>query len=573
MNQLIKLLIITLLGFSAQEICAQVKKEIISDSTNHKADSIDIENGKTPEEMAYLFAKFNPEKKVISRIISPGRRFTKQWFDANGYSAFPVNKYYNSDELLDPYSMPLDLSLLPSDEHRMDINGGELNIITDSVKYRQPYTNLHYQFGSYAYKNLFVRHHQTLGRWTIDLHGQNSSGEDGHPFSSGTKANISGRISYMDGKNTSIELEYEAWRLHYRYNPYYPDSSIVRQAGDKVLTDRWTLKRVWVKNEIERTEAGIRYASREGHWVPATMPEQNFDYRTYGGYLEINRIFLGNPLFLRTDLNFYEGKTRKGEIDDPDYSFFLNGDYFFGNKMLYMGKISFSGGVLPGLTYGKIIAQINLKEFLFLKGGTGLTPRYDEYGVYKKQSFNNTWADARFRILTGKNMDVFAGVGSSYFNGIRWIEIAQNKDTQLSNQLSISANYHVSNLQINIKFVNKITGFEQIPDQQAELGGKFKFRLISHLYIDSYLLFRYAHNYKQFEFDLDKYLLKNGFSTIENSLQLDLKITAKIEDLEIYYQGIHLDAFIVDDYDFAPIKGFAHDLPRFRIGVRWILFN
>lgn len=544
-----------------------------TDSTNQKVDSTHVENERILFGMANLIKQFRPETKLILQIISPGRVFTKRWYDADGYSAFPVNTRYNSDEIFDPYSMPVDLSLLPPDEHRMEIMGGELNILTDSLKYRQPYTNLHYQFGSYTYKNLFVRHRQTLGRWAIDLYGQNSSGDDGHPFSNGTLANISGRISYLDSKNTSIELQYEAWRLHYRYNPYYPDSSIVRQARDKVLTDRWSLKRVWIKNEIEKTEAGVRFASREGHWVPADIPEQNFDYRTYGGYLGIDRIFRGNPLFLRADLNIYEGKTRKGEIEDTAYSLFLNGYYFFGNKMYYIGKISFSGGVLPGLTYGKIIAQINLKEFLFLRGGTGLIPRFDEYGIYNKQSFTNTWADARFRILTGKHIDVFAGAGSSYFSGIRWIAIAQNNDTQLSNRLSISANYHVSNLQINLKFVNKITGFEQMPDQQAELEGKFKFRLISKLYINSHLLFRYAHNYKQYEFDLDNYLLKNGFSTIENSMQLDVKIAAQIKDFEIYYQGIHLDAFMIDDYDFAPIKGFAHDLPRFRIGVRWILFN
>ena len=64
-----------------------------------------------------------------------------------------------------------------------------------------------------------------------------------------------------------------------------------------------------------------------------------------------------------------------------------------------------------------------------------------------------------------------------------------------------------------------------------------------------------------------------GDSHINDSWQLDIRVAAKIKDFEIYYEGIHLDAFLGNNADIARIRGFEHDLARYRFGICWILFN
>ena len=93
------------------------------------------------------------------------------------------------------------------------------------------------------------------------------------------------------------------------------------------------------------------------------------------------------------------------------------------------------------------------------------------------------------------------------------------------------------------------------------------------MYIEAWGNLTYQGDYRQYNFDLENYLMVNGNTDIRDSWQFDVKIAAHIKGFEIFYEGIHLDAFMGNELDISRIRGFEHDLPRYRIGIKWILFN
>ena len=526
----------------------------------------------TEKSFTDYYAVFRGTPSQAEEKLIPGRVFSRIWYLPDGYWGNPVFRENDHNYFFDPYSMPGDLSLTAFDEYDFHLNEGVFSSLIDTIDTLEPYTNLHYSVGSYQYSNVFIRHKQYLGNWTIDIHGQNNTGEDGHALSKGNRANVNAVIRFNDTRDSYYELDYEVWRFTYRYYPFLPDTTITRQPKDDQLIDKWTLRRVWQGKGSDLFEAGGSVFWREGHWTPGSEPEQAFNYRIYSAYFNWQNEIGESFIKLDGSVNFHEGFNRRSNDHIEEYSALLAGDFITGFGKYLKTKINVIGGYLEENPYGQAKLDLLYNGFSLRLGG-GLFPAFDKYGVYNKSNLNKLWLEFHYSLNLHKNITADLGVRSAQYANIKWLDIGQIDDKQNINTLSAAVGFKKGILSLDAEYRYKLDGFKEMPKNAAALNAVLYFRLISQLYIEAWGNLTYQGDYRQYNFDLENYLMVNGNTDIRDSWQFDVRIAAHIKGFEIFYEGIHLDAFMGNELDISRIRGFEHDLPRYRIGIKWILFN
>ena len=106
-------------------------------------------------ETSLNFNQISEELQIADgEILIPGRVFMKHWYLPDAFTANPVFLDNENQYFFDPYAIPSDLSLKPFDEYQFNLGNNIYSYKKDSIKVDEPYTNLHYQIGSYQFSNI-----------------------------------------------------------------------------------------------------------------------------------------------------------------------------------------------------------------------------------------------------------------------------------------------------------------------------------------------------------------------------------------------------------------------------------
>ncbi len=520
---------------------------------------------------------FGDNQQPLFGTLRMGRDFSRVWFLSDGLGELPFGEKYGYGYRFDPYNPSRDLSLYPPDDKDIAFSNGELSINIDSLKSNIPYTHLHYQTGSYGYLNLFVRFRQRLGNWLMDLHGRNEYGDDGHTYNDGNRVNFTGLVRYYLSEASYWEINYRVKRKRYNYWPLERDTTILFPAVDHSAMDQWSLVKGW-RSRGGETRSGIQYFSRGGSWTGSKENYDPYDYKNVRLFFQKRQSLCNRNFSVFASLGYNWGKIRgSGEYSEREdmknisgvlrgeYTAEINADLLISGKAraLYVNE-KFSGAIDFSMDYG---------DHFGITGGGELYLLPDVYGVLGNNSGGRWYGDFEYRLKEKNLWKLSFLLRSVRYTGLDKYPGGSLEKDENAFLFVTRASFKKWIVGAEVDYQYRISGFSFLPQHFGSFSLDLNFPVIGKMSFAGKGTILFAEKYTPFDFDLIHNFLTPGSDSGYGNWQLNVRAAARFPDFEIYYLGTHLDAFLLDGNDFSWVRRFPDNLPRYRIGVSWILWN
>jgi hypothetical protein len=546
---------------------------VAGDSHGHDSLMVQIDSAATLPWMELAIEQQNDSLAFPENIVRPGRDYSRAWIGAEPIPVYPSLVVEDGVPNFDPYFMPDDINRSQTGIFRSRRNLGWLRIDQPLVTTYEPYTHLNYQLGGYNHGSLYARHRQVFSRWGIDIAGINESGDDGHPGNIGDQAQILAKAYYALSQSARISLLANVQRHKYSYRRWRNGAPEGDAAVDEQQVDLWTLRYTRDFNR-SRWQMGLQYFWREGNWQHSNQSGYRSDYHIYSPYTSYSVWDQRQRLDAYAAIHVVHGKFADDSQQRNELAGRLQLLWTRAWLAIMQSRLQVMGGSLEnGHWYFYSAFSVLLWQQLQIRFAYDHFPGYSENGVFNGGNGQHVLLALQWErmILPGLRL-LAAGSINSYrelpFAASGWQP--RHIDYQL---LRLQLDYNYKWLRLGLQGRQRLGTWRYIPENQFAATAGIDFYLLNSLRIKAASWLSVLNNYLTYDLDLEHGNLVPGADGRDLTWQLDFRVAAVVGDFEIYYSGIHVDAFMGNTRDHELISGFAHDLPRYRFGVSWTLLN
>jgi hypothetical protein len=516
-----------------------------------------------------LVAQLPIEQLDDNHLVKAGRDLSRYWYAPDGYPLVTPFIIYDGNPVISLPDATAGFGLFPGTDAGYSFFGSALEVQQDSAGTLRPYSKIHYNYGSYGYGSIYFRHHQYRNGWSFDVYGQNELADGAYPGNNGTKTNFNAIVTIAANDSVDYELRYHSWHYSFRATPIVIDTTIAGAAREQSFWDYVSFSRKGDTILGFTTRFGADALVNSGTWQNGlnSSRSHNLDAASLtAGIAQGSRRGAFRAAF---KLGYRNGGTMFTQNDASRAYYQLSASLADSVGESFAYAMSWNSYGDESINTLNARAQMALLEKYEI--GAGFT-RFRQNAIFAGNAEGQlSYIEGKLKQPLTNSFSVSGGMRFAAYNNVAAFLEADGDKTHLSAQFA--AHLLVKYLNVSLGLRQRLYGFEQQPEQNAFLRGELRFNAYRGLYLGGIVKVNYYRNYRDYYFDTILYRLTSGNTLTKESWSLDVRGEASVRNFTIYYEGTHLDAFVVSGTDYNHMQGYAFDLPRFRVGVEWMLFN